>query len=91
MSETEWQMLGGARGCAGLLILPCEVSSGAAAEREGNTFKNGEDFCLENDSRKGQNLAFTVLFVPNSLDNGSVKLAAQKCTAVPRRARISGA
>jgi len=45
-----------------------------AAEREGNILKYFKDVCLENGSSQGQNLAFTVLFVPNSLKSGLPKL-----------------
>ena len=55
---------------------PCHVqvldSDGtvAAGKREGNSLKGFEDFPLENGSSQGQNLALTVLSVPNSLDSG---------------------
>jgi len=39
-----------------------------AAEREGNNLKGFKDFCLKNGSSQDQNLALTLLFVPNSLD-----------------------
>ena len=41
----------------------------SAAERQGNNFKGFKDVCLKSDSRQGQDLALTVLFVPNSLDS----------------------
>jgi len=40
----------------------------AAAEREGNTLHSFKDFGLNNGSRRGHNMALTVLFVPNSID-----------------------
>ena len=46
-------------------------SGNAAAEREGNTLKSFKDVCLEHGSSQGQNLALTVLCVPNVLDSGT--------------------
>ena len=45
-------------------------TGGTAAERGGNDLKGCEDFRIENGSRRGLNLALTVLFVPSSLDSG---------------------
>ena len=41
-------------------------------ERQGDSFKGCEDFCLKNGSSQGNNLALTVLFVPNSFDSERV-------------------
>ena len=46
------------------------TSAHPASKREGNNANGCEDFCLENSASQGQNLALTVLFVPNSLDSG---------------------
>jgi len=51
--------------------------SRAAAERGGNNLNAFEDFCTENGSSQGQNLASTGLFVPSSLDSGLTLFLAQ--------------
>ena len=47
--------------------------SAIAVEREGNNVQGFNDLCLKNGASQGQNLALTVLCVPNCLDN------AQQC------------
>jgi len=42
----------------------------SASEQEGNTTNGFKDFGTENGPSQGQNLAWTVLFEPNSLDTG---------------------
>ena len=44
-----------------------------AFEREGNNYKGITDLRLQNSSSQGQNLAWTVIFVRNSLDSGSIQ------------------
>ena len=50
--------------------LHCNSFPATVAEREGNKLKKIKHFHLENGSSQGQNLAVTVLFVPNSLNSG---------------------
>ena len=46
-------------------------SAAAADTREGNKLNGLKDVCLKNGSNQGQDLALTVLFLPNSLETGS--------------------
>ena len=67
-----------------------EVSRGqcrqAAVERGGNVLKVFKTFVTENGSRQGQNLALTVVCVPNSLDSAT---AEKKSWATPGGALYS--
>ena len=49
-----------------------ENPRGTALERGGNTLNGFDGFRTGNGSSQGRNLAVTVLFVPNSLDSGSL-------------------
>ena len=51
----------------------------AAVERGGNNLNSFADFCTENGSNRGQNLALTVLYVPCLLVRG---LVGDSCAAV---------
>ena len=51
-----------------------------AVERRGSYLTFFEDFSMKNGSNKGHDMAFTVLFMPNSLDSGGA-------VARPRRNR----
>jgi hypothetical protein len=53
----------------------------------GHILEGLEDICLKNGSSQGHTQALTVLFVPNSLDRGSMHAFVQVCTRaqfVPR-------
>ena len=53
----------------------------------GHTLEGLEDICLQNGSSQGHTQALTVLFVPNSLDRGSMHAFVLVCTRaqfVPR-------
>jgi len=57
--------------CSGLA---CSVYGGGAADRDSNNLKVSKYICLKNGSSQGQDLALTVLCVPNSLDSGMARL-----------------
>jgi len=50
------------------------------AAQEGNTLRGFKDFCLNDGSSQGQNLAVTVLYVPNSFDIGFRGASTRRCT-----------
>ena len=64
--------------------------SGLTAIERGRNNQNGlKDSRTENGSSRGQNLALTGLFVPNSLDCGIAMCPRYFCVGLEKRARLA--